>query len=767
MLSIPALFSNPRQSDPLSRWIPYSLFLDENVFATKTGPIGMTMELDGLEYETLSQGQLERSAERFVSALRPLDSRFRIYHHMLKRDGQMISRKSRYEDPVVNRAIGERIDYLERSGSYSIRLFTTILLETDVVKLKGRKSLSEEALSDAAAKQIQESIRTLRDTVSAYAASLGSLLGVTILDRFGVFEHLALLVNPETGSIPRLKHKEHLDYFAANTEIEKERRHICWGDYEARVLTLKEEPSFTFAHMMRSLLKIESNLTLCCEWKKQSTLAMTHKLRNKRRLIWGQRYGATQKADLATADQASTDRAKLLNDTLAQVQAGGHSLGLFSMTAVVFDQDTDRLRQAVSKLHTCFQEREATLLEERRHRLRSFFAVIPGNQHLNIRYRYLLDSNYADLAPHYRSKDGSEFNTHLDDEYLTVLQSADGTPYYLNLHDEKVAATLVTGTTGSGKSVLLNKLIEDSQKYEGVRTFIVDIGGSYRSITKKYGGEYLSVSLKEKNFRRNPFRQAYTPRNVNAIKQLILAFLANENYHPDSREQQEIQEAVHEVYGLSEGRRRLGRISLSKNLKQALHLWINNGPFAHFFDNEEEDQSVNRWSTWDYTDLEEMPQVLGPLMYYQFHWISNIVRDPALASYPKAFWVDEGWRFGGSRMADLIRTAAKTWRKHNAWVVFATQDEEDLRRSELLEVLNSNCHTKIFLPNPGADLAVYGSTFKLSEREQELLGEMSTGEMLIKRKKESVRVRLKLSPSWLEEYQSQFGGEEALDLIEA
>jgi type IV secretion system protein VirB4 len=127
-----------------------------------------------------------------------------------------------------------------------------------------------------------------------------------------------------------------------------------------------------------------------------------------------------------------------------------------------------------------------------------------------------------------------------------------------------------------------------------------------------------------------------------------------------------------------------------------------------------------------------------------------------LAASPKALWCDEGWRFGGSQMADLIRTAAKTWRKHNAWVVFATQDEIDMRKSGLLEVLNAACHTKIFLPNPSADFGILGATFKLTEREQQLLREMRTGEMLVKTPQDSRRLKLRLSPARLEEYAHQF-----------
>ena len=755
MRTIAQVFGRPEGSDPLSRWIPYSRFVDRDVFATKTGCIGMTLEMEGVDYETWSQEQLERVSDQFLAAHRVFDGRFRLYHHFLKRDGARVSRRRRYDDPIVGRAVYERAEFLERAGLYSIQIFSTILFEADPVK-PGLAGVSrEDHLLDQLSLRLTANIQVLKDAVASYASALGSLLGITVLDKYGIFEHLCLLTHPDGELIPRLKYDAHLDYFAANAEVQQRSDYLDWGDYKARVFALKEEPSATFAHMLRSLLKIEGNLTLAYEWKQESNLTMTRLLRGKRERTWAQRFGATKKAEFAIADKASSEKAEHLNDALAQIQAEGNHFGHFSLIAVLFDRDAERLRQAVSALHSCFRDRDATLLEESRHRMRSFFSVLPGSN-LNIRYRYLLNRNYAALVPLYRPSVGSEYNEHLDSEYLTVLQSTDGTPFYLNLHVGQVAASLITGTTGSGKSVLMNQLIEDSQKHEGIRTFIVDVGGSYRAVTKKYGGSYISVSLKQRNFRINPFRQPYSPQSVNAIQQLIFCFLANEKYEPTSEERQEIHEAIHEVYALSESRRRLGKISLRKDVRKALHLWIDGGPLAHIFDNEQDDLSIHRWSTWDYTDLEETPELLAPLMFYQFHWVSTIVRDPALASFPKALWCDEGWRFGGSPMADLIRTAAKTWRKHNAWSVFATQDEIDLRNSGLLEVLNAACHTKIFLPNPGADLNVYGLTFKLTDRELELLAEMRTGEMLVKTPKESRRLRLQLSKTRLEEYAQQF-----------
>ena len=143
------------------------------------------------------------------------------------------------------------------------------------------------------------------------------------------------------------------------------------------------------------------------------------------------------------------------------------------------------------------------------------------------------------------------------------------------------------------------------------------------------------------------------------------------------------------------------------------------------------------------------------------------MRDPALATVPKALWCDEGWRFGGSLMADLIRTATKTWRKHNAWVVFATQDEIDMRNSGLLEVLNagttprSSCRTRARTSRswvPRSNSRNGNSSY---------CREMKTGEMLVKTPQDSRRLRLRLSPARLEEYSNQFAADPLAELQEA
>jgi type IV secretory pathway VirB4 component len=65
--------------------------------------------------------------------------------------------------------------------------------------------------------------------------------------------------------------------------------------------------------------------------------------------------------------------------------------------------------------------------------------------------------------------------------------------------------------------------------------------------------------------------------------------------------------------------------------------------------------------------------------------------------------------------------ALKTWRKHNAAMVLSTQSLDELKRSDILDVIIESCATKIFLANPDMDRDLYRRQFHLNENEVELI----------------------------------------------
>ena len=127
------------------------------------------------------------------------------------------------------------------------------------------------------------------------------------------------------------------------------------------------------------------------------------------------------------------------------------------MTVVVFDLDAAVVDRATAEFYKVFSVHDAQLYEERYNLLNAFLAGVPGNHVFNLRYLYLLNTNYADYSFLFTVDSGHPRNAHLRQEYLAVLETSHDTPYFLNLHYRDVAHTLVLGRTGSGKFFSLSR----------------------------------------------------------------------------------------------------------------------------------------------------------------------------------------------------------------------------------------------------------------------------------------------------------------------
>jgi hypothetical protein len=106
--------------------------------------------------------------------------------------------------------------------------------------------------------------------------------------------------------------------------------------------------------------------------------------------------------------------------------------------------------------------------------------------------------------------------------------------------------------------------------------------------------------------------------------------------------------------------------------------------------------------------MSQYPEVLQPLLFYILHRANALITDRQIATTFKAFFIDEAWVFlKNPSIQRYVVEALKTWRKHNAAMVLSTQSIDELRRSDILDVIIESCATKIFLANPEMDRDLY------------------------------------------------------------
>src|SRR5580704_18103432 len=105
-------------------------FVDDEIFLTKSGDVGIVLSIDGVDYECLDTNTIENLTQRLTAAFRVFDEKCRVYQYLFKRNRENIPFKA-YQNPIVNAAIRNRIEYLKTKAEslYSFQICYVVLYE--------------------------------------------------------------------------------------------------------------------------------------------------------------------------------------------------------------------------------------------------------------------------------------------------------------------------------------------------------------------------------------------------------------------------------------------------------------------------------------------------------------------------------------------------------------------------------------------------------------------------------------------------------------
>ena len=567
----------------------------------------------------------------------------------------------------------------------------------------------------------------------SFILQVSDFLAVRMLDKQEAFRVLKRTLNfdPHKLELAKLKYDTFLDYYLPESPVECHRGHLRVDDYYVKVLTLKEPSAQSFPLIFKRLLEVEANYYVVTEWKKEDSGKMRRVIQTKRRHFHNTKRSFVSQVNMNDAapqdvllDDSKESQVRELGEGIKEIELHGNYFGQFSLTVVIYDLDLAKVDRACADFYKVFSVHDAQLYEEKYNLLNAFLAAIPGNHVFNLRSLYLLNTNYADFSFLFTLHCGEPRNSHLRQEYLAVLETNHHTPYFLNLHYRDVAHTMILGRTGAGKSFLLNFLITNLQKYDP-HTFIFDLGGSFESLTQLFGGSYVRVGLESEDFKINPFSLPPTKENLDFLalflKVLIQGPRAGEL---DPAAERDLFHQVENLYAVDPALRTLGVLAntLGHDISSRLAKWTRGGQFGFLFDNVEDTISFSRFQCFDFQRMSQYPELLEPLLFYILHRANAVIADRQISSVFKAFFIDEAWVFlKNPSIQRYVVEALKTWRKHNAAMILSTQSLDELKRSDILDVIIESCATKIFLANPDMDRDLYRRQFHLNENEVELI----------------------------------------------
>lgn len=502
----------------------------------------------------------------------------------------------------------------------------------------------------------------------------------------------------------------------------------------AGIVSIKEYGPKTWPGMLDSFLKMPFELVISQSYDAiNRQIAMNKMQLQQNRMIQSEDKAVSQVIEISEA--------------LDKAMSGEIGFGQHHMTVMCVEDDLKSLESALSMALVEVAGTGGMSVREKTNMEPAFWSQIPGNFKYIGRKAVINTNNLAAFSSFHNYPLGKPHNNFWG-EAVTVLDTTSGTPYYFNFHLRDIGHTTIIGPTGAGKTVLMNFLCAQAQKFR-CRLFFFDKDRGAEIFLRAINGVYTIVDPgKRCNF--NPLLLPDTGENriflLEWLKQLVCVL----GEQVSAEEVALLTAAINGNYKLDPKDRKLSNIAPFLGLEGPgtlagrLAMWHSNGSHAKIFDNDTDSIDFSRATVFGFEMAELLKDkfALGPVLLYLFHRI-NISLDGS----PTMIVLDEAWALIDNPIfAPRIKDWLKVLRKLNTFIVFATQSVEDASKSSISDTLIQQTATQIFLPNLKAT-DVYRKAFLLSEREHHLIKTIDPGSrfFLIKQGVDAIVARVDLS----------------------
>jgi len=428
-----------------------------------------------------------------------------------------------------------------------------------------------------------------------------------------------------------------------------------------------------------------------------------------------------QQNRMIQAEDKAVSQIAEISQALDMAMSGDIGFGEHHISVLCIDNDLKALENSLSMASVELSNCGMQPVRERINMEPSYWGQLPGNRAYLVRKSVINTLNMSGFASMHNYPLGKITGNHWGD-YVTVLDTTSGTPFYFNYHVRDVGHTLIIGPTGAGKTVLMNFLCAQAQKFRP-RTFFFDKDRGAEIFIRALDGVYTVIDPGG-NCGFNPLQLDDNNENRAFILDWLRTLVSSNNETLNAEDIKVLTQAINGNYRLDKRDRKLSNIAPflgmdgPGTLASRIGMWHGKGSHARIFDNDEDkiDLSVSRVFGFEMAELLKDPVSLAPVLLYIFHRI-NISLDGSRTMIV----LDEAWALIDNPVfAPKIKDWLKVLRKLNTFVIFATQSVEDATKSRISDTLIQQTATQIFLPNLKAT-DVYRTAFMLSQREYALI----------------------------------------------
>jgi type IV secretion system protein VirB4 len=745
-----------RRDRPMARHIPYLRHVSETVVGLESGAVLSVVKLDGLFFQTEDQSELNMRASVRNTMIRALgSSRYSVWSTVVRKEVK----------PLLGGAFCEPFcELLDRRYMASLRtrrmfaneLYLTIvragmrgaLGAAETVAHLFARSLRRQGRQQRLAEQINELEEVTGNVVRELRQYGARQLGIVYRDGEPYSEPCEFFNSLLTCGVAmpmRLPRMGIRNYVGTSRLHFSKRVMQAQGSTAAdnrfgAMVSIKEYPPFSGPGMLDGLLQVNHEFILTQSFTLADKPVAQERISRLQRQI-----GASDESGSAV----ETDIDFALNSLLNQEAVFGyHHFSLLCLS-----RDLAGVEKAVSELGSCLTDMNITWLREDLNLEASFWAQLPGNHAYIARSAMLSSANFSGFSSMHNFATGQVTGVHWGLP-ISVLETTSQTPYHFNFHQRDIGHFLVTGPTGSGKTVALTFLLAQAfrvrpepravffDKDRGAEIFIRAVGGAYEILRPGAPTGF------------NPLQLENTPANRDFLLRLLKAMLRPASGGGfDRREEETLERAIGRICQEPVGQRTLANLSGllmgraradANDLQSRLRPWYE-GERAWVFNAPQDVLSFSgrRIFGFDMTHILDSEEVRTPALMYLYHRLEEL-----FTGEPVLIFMDEGWKLlQDPTFSTFIVDKMKTIRKLNGIVGFGTQSAADIAGAPQSHTLIEQSATNLHFPNPRADEESYMQRFGLTAKEYAFIRNTppERHSFLIQHGADSVIARLDLS----------------------
>jgi type IV secretion system protein VirB4 len=617
----------------VSHFIPYKCHWDKNSILTKSNGLLQVIKVGGFSFETADDDDLDiRKNVRNAMLKNMASGNVTLYFHTIRRKKPVMQRGADFSiDPTV-RTSKDFISYLEAewqaknstNDSYFNELYVTLLYEPDKegaaiieymltrIKQKSDKSVWEKDMREMH-ESMQEMTTRVLNTLRDYDARL---LGVK-KTRNGNFceisEFLGTLINCG-DSTPMMVTRNKLDKYLPTNRLFFGSRSIeargPRGKRYAGIVSIREYGPSTAAGVFDGFLQMPFEFVMTQSFVfSNRTIAINKMQLQQNRMIQAEDKAVSQIAEISQA--------------LDMAMSGDIGFGEHHISVLCIDSDLKALENSLSMAAVELSNCGMQPVRERVNMEPSYWGQLPGNMAYLIRRSVINTLNLSGFASMHNYPLGKITGNHWGD-YVTVLDTTSGTPFYFNFHVRDVGHTLIIGPTGAGKTVLMNFLCAQAQKFRP-RTFFFDKDRGAEIFIRALDGVYTVIDPGG-NCGFNPLQLENDNENRAFLLDWLRTLVTSNGETLDAEDIKVLTQAIDGNYRLDRRDRKLGNIvpflgmDGPGTLASRIGMWHGKGSHAKIFDNDEDniDLSISRVFGFEMAELLKDPVSLAPVLLYIF-----------------------------------------------------------------------------------------------------------------------------------------------------